>query len=87
MENNFCPSTSIHTRVNSQYRISSIWREFFNGYFDKWAWETFVWKREGESETIDYQPDTSTSISWVMRLHKEFYDKIKNGQPYESEEN
>jgi hypothetical protein len=84
-ERGWCRHTNIHTRVNETYRISSIWREYGDFYFNDWAWETFVWKRENGEEKIDYQPDTSTNIDCVMRLHKEIYDKIVSGQPYEGE--
>ena len=87
MEDSYFKETTIHTRVNTKYRISSIWREYGNAYFDEWAWETFVWKREGESEVIDYQPDTCTDIRNVLQLHKDLYNKIVNQQPYEDEEN
>lgn len=85
MEDKYFDKTTIHTSVNSQYRISSIWREYSNDYFDDWAWETFVWKREGASEVIDYQPDTYTDVQSVFQLHKDLYNKIVNEQPYKDE--
>lgn len=95
-ENDYFNHTSIHTRVNAEYRISSIWREYGNGYFNDWAWETFVWKRLSESEktdendclneTIDYQPDTELSAERVLKVHRELYHKITNGLPYEESE-
>jgi hypothetical protein len=87
MKDKYFNKTTIHTRVNSQYRISSLWREYGNFDFNEWAWETFVWKRDGENETIDYQPDTYTDIQSVLELHKILYDKIENNQPYEDDEN
>jgi hypothetical protein len=86
MKDRYFDRTSIHTRVNEKYRISSIWREYSNGYFDEWAWETFVWKRDGESESIDYQSNTFTDISNVLDIHKSLYFKIINNQSYENEE-
>ena len=85
MKDDYFSRTSIHTRVNQKYRISSIWREYGNGYFDEWAWETFVWKREGSTERIDYQPKTCSSINEVFDIHKELYNKIISGAPFESD--
>ena len=95
-EIDYCKHTSIHTRVTSEYRISSIWREYGNGYFNDWAWETFVWKKSSEpemvdkpdwgTETIDFQDDTEPSVERVMKVHTELYHKIISGLPYEESE-
>jgi len=86
-EKDWCKHTSIHTRVNLEYRISSIWREYGNAYFNEWAWETFVWKQENGEEHIDFQAYTCTNIDIVMKIHKNLYDKIVNKLPYEEIEN
>jgi hypothetical protein len=75
-------STSIHTRVNNQFRISSIWREYSNPYFQQWAWETIVWKRTEDKESIDYQASNLT-IEETLSLHKRLYEYILSGLPYE----
>jgi hypothetical protein len=59
--------TGIHTRINSDLRISSIYRKFANPYFESWAWETFLWN----GNKIENQYDTLTSAEQVIDLHTE----------------
>jgi len=72
----WCRHTSIHTRVNSTVRISSIWREYSNPYFQTWAWETIVWR----GDKIAVQVDSMKSINEVMRIHKRLYDEYSKEQ-------
>jgi len=78
--------TSIHTRVNERYRISSIFREYNNDYFSSWAWETYVWERKNDAEKIYYEADSLIEINSVMQLHEELYHKINNNLSLEEEE-
>ncbi|WP_163579083.1 hypothetical protein [Gracilibacillus saliphilus] len=62
--------TSIHTNINKDYRISTIYRKYENMNFTSWAWETLVWK----GETI-VEMESSDSLDEVMETHKTFYEK------------
>jgi len=58
--------TSIHTRINRQYRISTIYRRASTDqpvYF----WETFIW----DGDKI-YQSESHYSVESVLQYH---YDK------------
>lgn len=84
IEKDWCQHTTIHTRVNERYRISSVWRVFGNANFEQWAWETFVFERLQGKEEMYYEPDSCLSINEVMKIHKILYDKILNGEPLEN---
>lgn len=80
-------NTSIHTRIDNTYRISSIWREYSNAFFNSWAWETIVWKRhENGTEKIDFQSNIRNTADQVITLHKQLCDKIISGLPYEEDD-
>jgi hypothetical protein len=49
--------TGIHTKINNDLRISSIYRRFANPHFESWGWETFLWN----SDRIDEQYDVLNS--------------------------
>lgn len=57
--------TGIHTRINNDLRISSVYRRFANHHFESWAWETFLWN----GDRIEEQYDTLHSADQVVDLH------------------
>lgn len=63
-------NTSIHTRINKNLRISSIYRKFSNAYFESWGWETFLW----EGERIKEEYHVLNSANDVLDLHVEIYE-------------
>lgn len=63
--------TTIHTRVTSKIRISSIYRKYDNDYFDSCAWETFVWDGEEIREHI-----VLDCMDSVLEYHLQQYNKI-----------
>lgn len=58
--------TSIHTRINSQYRISTIYRRA-STLQSMYFWETFIW----DGDKI-YESEAHNSIDGVLQYH---YDK------------
>ena len=58
--------TSIHTRINSQYRISTIFRRV-STIQAMYFWETFIW----DGDKI-YESESHNSIEGVLKYH---YDK------------
>jgi hypothetical protein len=58
--------TSIHTRINSQYRISTIFRRA-STIEPMYFWETFIW----DGDKI-YDSESHNSIDGVLQYH---YDK------------
>ena len=68
--------TSIHTTINENYRISTIFRKYANSNFTSWAWETLVWKKELDKEKIIDQW-VSDSFDEIMKTHKKFFEKYQ----------
>jgi hypothetical protein len=59
--------TGIHTRINNDLRISSIYRRFANPHFESWGWETYLWN----GDRIENQYDVLHSADRVVDLHIE----------------
>jgi hypothetical protein len=83
--------TGIHTRVNSKYRISSIYRNW--GIVEApqlYGWETIVWVRQqtkDESERIAHSEATRGNAQNVVDRHAEISNKIiDNGGEWKDEE-
>jgi hypothetical protein len=66
-------STGIHTRINSELRISSCYRRFANPHFESWAWETFLWN----GDRIEKEYDTLNSADQVVDLHSRIVREYK----------
>ena len=58
--------TSIHTRINTQYRISTIYRRA-STIQPMYFWETFIWDNDKICES-----EAHNSIESVLKYH---YDK------------
>ncbi|MFD2658559.1 hypothetical protein [Gracilibacillus thailandensis] len=69
--------TNIHTRINSKYRISTIFRKYGNINFTSWAWETIVWRKDDDNERIIEQ-ETSNNLSEVLEKHESFFEKYQS---------
>lgn len=67
-------STGIHTNINKDYRISSIYRKYSNPYFESWAWETFLWN----GDRIEEQYDTLYTADQVVDLHTKIVSEFVN---------
>jgi len=67
-------STSIHTRINSTKRISSIFRKYSNPHFEQWAWETFLW----DEDKIIKEYDIFMNVAAVVDLHCQIVSDINN---------
>lgn len=67
-------STGIHTRINQDKRISSIYRKYYNPHFEQWAWETFLW--DGDKIIKEY--DSLLSAEAVINLHCQIVSEINN---------
>lgn len=72
-ERGYC-STSINTRINTNYRISSIYRKYSNSNFESWGWETLLWN----DETIEKQYDVLYSLDRVVSLHTKVASELNN---------
>lgn len=57
--------TGIHTWINKDFRISSVYRRFGNEHFESYGWETILWN----GEHIDNQYDVIESADLVIDLH------------------
>ena len=72
-------NTGINTRIADNYRVSSIYRKFSNGYFESWGWETFLWngdKIEQQYRVLDSADDVvnlHSKINGYYRNYKDFY--------------
>lgn len=76
-------NTGIITRLNDEYRISSIYRNYSNEYFSSWSWETFVWK----GERVQQEYDTCLTADQVVTLHQKIYKHyIDTGEIYKGYE-
>lgn len=64
--------TTIHTRINENMRISSVYREYKNEYFSQWGWETLLW--ENDIVKCDY---INRTIDDVIKLHADLYGEYK----------
>jgi len=58
-------STSINTRIDTVYKISSIYRKYSNSNFEGWGWETLLWN----DDRVEKQYDVVYSVEDVMMLH------------------
>jgi hypothetical protein len=67
-------STGIHTRIDQDKRISSIYRIYSNPHFEQWAWETFLW--DGDKIIKEY--DTFVNVAAVVDLHCQIVNEINN---------
>ncbi|MEH7116157.1 hypothetical protein V7128_01860 [Neobacillus vireti] len=65
-------ATSIHTRINAEIRISSVYRKFSNINFEDWGWETFLWK----DMDIEKQYDILNSADQVVDLHTQIFKEF-----------
>ena len=63
--------TTIHTRINSKLRISSIYRKYGNEYFEQWAWETYLW----ECNEAKKEYDSVNGINQVIEMHAIIFNK------------
>lgn len=59
-------NTKIITNFNNGKYLSSIYRNFGNGYFQQEAWETFMW--EGSRIVKEYP--TFIRVEDVLKLHE-----------------
>ena len=66
--------TGIHTRINTKYRISSIYRKYANPFFEEWGWETFLWY----NDKIEREYEVKNSSEEVINLHIEILDNFNN---------
>jgi hypothetical protein len=66
-------NTSIHTRINKNLRISSVYRMFSNAHFEEWGWETFLW----DGDRIKEEYHILNSADNVVELHAEIYEAHK----------
>ena len=72
--------TTIKTRINCKYTVTSIFRLFSNDYFEQWAWETIAWDM-----TLEKCPDiverlTENDANEVVKDHARLYEKYKDIQ-------
>ena len=70
--------TGIHTKINEEYRISSVYRTYSNGHFEQKGWETLLWENDKIAEM--YTSDTAeevvslhTKIAHEYRTNKTIY--------------
>ena len=64
-------NTSIHTRITSKIRISSIRRRYDTWETSSWAWETFVW----DGDKIIDQLDLTDDVAVVIDMHRKYCDE------------
>lgn len=69
-ERNMHFPTSIHTRINNKYRISTIYRRA-STIEPIFFWETFVWECSDGRDQV-YQSESHYGIEEVLKYH---YDK------------
>ncbi|UUV25940.1 MULTISPECIES: hypothetical protein [Lysinibacillus] len=72
-EYGYC-STSINTRINTNYRISSIYRKFSNPNFEAWGWETLLWN----DDNIEKQYNVLYGLESVVELHTKVSNQMIN---------
>jgi len=65
----------IHTRLNEDFRLSSIYREYSNQYFCEHGWETFLWK----NNDIAKEYPSLDSADQVVDLHLQVKIDYENG--------
>ena len=71
----------LHTWVNENYRISSIYRQSSSIYNPSWYWETMVFAvldtvdTLGNKEQRIVEQEESCSINEAAELHITFYNK------------
>lgn len=58
-------STGIHTRVDKNIRISSIYRRYANANFEVFGWETILWI----GDQIEYTYSPLDSAEEVINQH------------------
>jgi hypothetical protein len=83
-QNSLIP-TGIHTRVNSKFRISSIYRNWgITAAPEMCGWETFIWEKQPdkEREEIVFSDSTQGNAQAVVDLHAKLYNNIlgNNGE-------
>jgi hypothetical protein len=71
--------TSIHTRIDSHRRISSIYRMSSAVEFECWYWETFVW--DGD-KIIDDLTDSGivNCPNDVVETHARYLKKLNESE-------
>ena len=67
-------NTGIHTKIDSEYRISSIYRRFANAFFEQWGWETFLWCKEN----IEREYEVKYSADEVINLHTDILANFRS---------
>lgn len=70
-------NTSIHTRITSKVRISSIRRRYETLEGGSWGWETFVWDGDKIIDQLDLPDDVSIVFSAHRVYCDEYLQKIK----------
>ena len=71
--------TGIHTKVNSKYRMSSVYRryEIHDSLF--YGWETILWRKcENGREEIADKIASSGDAQCIVDIHTGYYDSINN---------
>ncbi|MCM3387209.1 hypothetical protein M3649_03570 [Ureibacillus chungkukjangi] len=58
-------NTGINTRINEEFRISSIFRRYSNANFEGYGWETFLWN----GNRIQKEYGVLYSADDVVNLH------------------
>lgn len=66
-------ATCIHTKINSEVRVSSIYRRYGNSNFESWGWETFTWK----NDRIESEHPSLTDVEEVLNLHITLFNEYE----------
>lgn len=73
-------NTVIHTKINKDLKVTSIYRKFANSNFESWGWETLLWS----NEKLTVQYGILDSAEHVVELHTYIVDYFNStGKVYE----
>lgn len=70
--------TTIQTRINSKFIISSVYREYRNEHFSQWAWETLLYR----GENVENEYNVCNSVDNVIKLHYEIWKEIRQQEKW-----
>jgi hypothetical protein len=65
----------VHTRLNKELRLSSVYRQYSNPHFCSYGWETFLWKNDSIAKEYDSLNDSDD----VINLHLQVKIDYENG--------